>query len=52
MHNIRTSVTKITMTETLAQERIQNELHKPFELTQGLKQGDGLAPLLLSLIHI
>ena len=34
-------LTKMTMTETLAQVRIQNELTELFELTQGLKQGSG-----------
>ena len=29
--------------------RIQNEFTEPFELTQGLKQSDGLSPLLIDL---
>ena len=40
------NLTKMTMTETLAHVTVQNKLTKPFELTEGLNQVDGL-PLLL-----
>ena len=40
---------KVTMTDTINQVKIQNELTDSFETKQGLKQGDGLAPLLFNL---
>jgi hypothetical protein len=38
-----------TMTETKAQVWIQGQLTEEFEVKQGIKQGDGLAPILFNL---
>jgi hypothetical protein len=37
------------MTGTKAQVKVQTELTDTFEIRQGLKQGDGLAPMLFNL---
>jgi hypothetical protein len=37
------------MTGTEAQVKVQTELTDTFEIRQGLKQGDGLAPMLFNL---
>jgi histidinol phosphatase-like PHP family hydrolase len=40
---------RATMTDTEAQVKIQAQLTDAFKIRQGLKQGDGLAPLLFNL---
>lgn len=44
------SLVKVTLSNTSACVKIQNDLSSPFKVTRGLKQGDGLAPLLFNLI--
>lgn len=45
---------RTTMLNTLCSVKINGELTEQFEVSQGLKQGDGLAPMLfnLSLEHV
>jgi endonuclease/exonuclease/phosphatase family metal-dependent hydrolase/ribosomal protein S28E/S33 len=40
---------KLTMTGSISQVRVQNDLTASFETECGLKQGDGLAPILFNL---
>ena len=42
-------LTRMTMTNTVSQVRVQNRLTDLFETRTGLKQGDGLAPTLFNL---
>ncbi|PNF27716.1 hypothetical protein B7P43_G12778, partial [Cryptotermes secundus] len=43
-------IINLTMTETINQVKIQNQLTECFKTNQGLKQGDSLAPSLFNLV--
>lgn len=44
-----TRMIKAVMAKTICKVKVQNELSKPFDITRGIRQGNGLACILFNL---